>query len=660
MLFYGACYYPEHWTAEQAEKHIALMQKAGINVVRMGEFAWCKFEPEQGRYRFDWLDEVIAALHKAHISTVLCTPTCIPPQWALQRYPDILQVDADGRVRNPGSRCHCCKNALSYQILSEGIVREMARHYGKMEGVIGWQTDNEFGCHHTTRCYCERCGKAFRNWLINKYGAEEAVNEAWGTAFWGFDFRQWTQIPLPRTMPAGSNPSHWLDFARFSSDSQINFHKAQCDIIRSLCPNHFITHNYMGRFHEIDYHKLSEHVDFASWDNYPNAWDDPYSPAYAHEITRSFKGRFWVMEEKSGPTGDAGSGLLGEQPEPGEIRRWAWQAVANGADGVLFFRWRACLSGAEQYWHGILDHDGVPRRRYAEIRRTGKEFATAAPELKNTRIDAKVALIRNFDILWAMDRQPGAPGFSYDAHCFELYRAVKRNGHSCDVVDVTADFTKYRQVIAPCLAIVDEPLVAQLEAFVKTGGTLVLTPQSGTRTPANRMTDATRPGLLADLAGVTVEEVRPYHHGQTNEIHFARGNLITQTCTVGNWVEVLECATAVPVAEYRDEALASKAAITANSYGQGTVYYMGVHLPPEVLKAFLTDILDEFPIKDIPEGVEVTQRVGPGKNLVFVINNTRERQTLTLPGQFQDVISGKSVGPEVAISKDGVLILKTV
>lgn len=658
MLFYGACYYPEHWTTEQAKQHIPLMQKAGINVVRMGEFAWCKFEPEQGRYRFDWLDPVIVALNKAGIKTVLCTPTCIPPQWAYTRNPGILQRDAEGRTRHPGARCHCCKNAPAYQMLSETIVREVARHYREMEGVIGWQVDNEFGCHGTVRCYCEHCEKAFREWLRLKYGSTDAINEAWGTSFWGFDVRNWNEIPLPRCMPTGPNPGHWLDFVRFSSDTQVKFMKVQHDMLKDICPKHFVTHNLMGCFPEIDYYKLAQFTDFPVWDNYPDSANDPFLPSYAHEITRSLKGRFWVMEERSGPTGDAESGLLGEQPELGEIRRWAWQAVANGADGVLYFRWRACLFGAEQYWHGILDHDGVPRRRYKEVSKTGEEFARVSSEIEGTQVVARVGLIRSFDSLWSVERQPGTPGFAYDQHCFEMYRAIRQTGHSCDIVNVDADLAKYAVVFAPCLALVDEALAGRLDAFVQAGGTLVLTPRSGSRTPDNQMTDKTLPGLLATMAGITIEEVRAYHHGQENEIGFARGPLVAQTCTVGRWVEILQCKTAEAIAEYRDEAFTGKTAISRNAHGKGSVYYLGVYLPASVLREFVGALTPEFPVKDIPEGVEVTLRRNGQKRLVFVINNTSERQSVALPGQFPELLSGETVGPKVAVAGNGVLILK--
>ncbi len=659
MLYYGACYYPEHWTAEQAKNDIPLMKKAGINVVRMGEFAWCKFEPEQGRYKFDWLDPVIAALHKAGIATVLGTPTAIPPHWALMRHPDILQVDRFGHTINQGARCHCCKNAPGYQMLAESVTRAIGLHYAGMDGVIGWQVDNEFGCHESTRCYCEHCAKAFREWLLEKYKAEEALNMAWGTAFWGFEFRNWPEVPLPRHMPTGPNPGHWLDFARFSSDTQVRFQRSLSQALKNTCPKHFVTHNYMGRFSQIDYYKLSEHVDFPTWDNYPDAHADPLEPAYGHEITRSFKNKFWVMEQKSGPTGDAETGLLGEQPEPGEIRRWAWQAIANGADGLCYFRWRACLTGAEQYWHGMLDHDGVPRRRYVEIAKTGEEFARISEHVAETRVPARVALIRDFDTLWSCERQPTAPDSNYDHHCFELYRAVKRTGNSCRVLSRGEDVSSYAVVLAPCLALVDKDVVERLKAFVSNGGTLVLTPRSGTRTVSNTMTPFTPPGLLAELAGTTIEEVRPYHHGQTDEIQFTDGKLKGQTCTVGRWVEVLKCASAKPVAEYAaDRFYKGRPAIACNTLGKGKVYYIGVFLPMDALEAFVSDILPAFPIAPIPEGVEATCRKGKNGLYVFLLNHSSSQQVVKLPGKYTDLLSGEGIGSEVKLAANGVVVFK--
>ncbi|HEO69766.1 MAG TPA: hypothetical protein ENN80_00770, partial [Candidatus Hydrogenedentes bacterium] len=323
-----------------------------------------------------------------------------------------------------------------------------------------------------------------------------------------------------------------------------------------------------------------------------------------------------------------------------------------------YFRWRACLTGAEQYWHGILDHDGVPRRRYDEVARVGKEFAKVAPELKGTGVSTPVALIRSFEDLWSVQRQPAAPDFSYDAHCFACYTAVKRNGHGCRIVSPGADLARYKVVIAPCLRLVNEAIAERLRAFVEAGGVLVLTPQSGTRTPSNAMTDKPRPGLLAELAGLTVEEVRPYHHGQTDAIRFIHGPLANEVCTVGTYVEHIECSKAEALAEYVTEGESPGAAIGRRRYGEGCIYYLGVLLPQDVLERFFGTILPDFAIKGIPQGVEVTRRNRKGLRLIFLINHTREQRTVVLPKAFPELLTGEDVGPKVTIGPNGVLILK--
>ncbi|MBI4556814.1 MAG: beta-galactosidase [Candidatus Hydrogenedentes bacterium] len=658
MLYYGVGYSPEYWTAEQAQDHPSLMRKAGLNVVRMGEFAWSRFEPESGRYRFDWLDSIIRDLYKKGLATVLNTPTCTPPPWAYAKHRGILRVDRQGHRGHVGTPGYCCKNAPEYQMLADQIVEKMARHFAEFEEVIGWQTDYEVEIPSATRCYCEHCETAFRQWLVTKYGSTDAVNEAWGGAFWSFEFRQWNEIPLPRGRSARCNPGHWLDFARFSSDTQIAFHKRQYELLKSLCPNQFVTHGLRSTLPKNDVYRLAAHLDVVSCDNHSDAQEDPLLASYRHEAARSLKGSFWIMEQACGPTDWARAGSLGESPEPGEMRRRVWQAIANGAEGVLYQRWRACLTGAEQYRQGILDHDGEPRRRYAEVRKTGEELLKVRAYLENARVDARIALILSYEILWSLEHRPGIPNWSYARHCFELYRAVKRRGHACDVVNPDVDLAKYKVVLAPCLTIVDDALVTRLGAFVKGGGTLLLTPRAGACTPANAMTHRTRPGLLTDLVGATVEDVRAYHRGQTQEITFARGGLIAQTCTVGQWIEMLKCTSAEAVAEYRTEPFAGKPAIVRREHGLGEVHYLGVYLPTESLEKFLSYLLPEYPVKSIPDGVEITQRKGDAGRIVFIINHRAERQTLELPGKMQDLLTEEIVGPQVKVASHGVLILR--
>ncbi|MCC6490835.1 MAG: beta-galactosidase [Candidatus Hydrogenedentes bacterium] len=656
MLRFGATYCPEQWTPEETAEHIKLMVKARVNVVRMGEFAWCTFEPEQGRFRFEWMDRAVEAFHKEGIDTVLATPTAVPPMWVFAKHPHVLHVDAHGLRSNPGARHHCCMNAPEYLLLCDAIVQELARHYANVPGVLGWQLHSSPGCHGTVRCYCEHCEKAFRQWLLAKYETIEHLNEAWGSAFWGFTFRNWSDIPLPRATPDGPNPGHWLDFARFSSGTHLAFCKRQRGLIRHHCAEHFITLAARTCSGELDYAAHAELVDFLSWDNAPALPEDAVRTSYHLELTRSFKGMFWTAAQPAGPSATAG--VLGEAPAPGDLRRWAWQTVANGADGVCFHPWRTARQGAEQLLHGVLDWDGAPRRRYKELARTGEEFANAGGQMLDTRVDAKVALLRSYEIGWTMERQPGAAGFDYDAHCVSLYRAVKRTGHVCDIVSPNAPLSGYAAAIAPCLAIADEALAAQLEAYVKEGGTLVFTPQSGSRTAGGARPGAGPPGALQDLAGARVDEILAYPEGGEVTLNFSRGALIAQQCKVGRWLESLECTTAQPVAEYAEGRLKGKAAITQRIIGKGHVYYLGAYLPQDMLERFVGGLMPEYRIKGIPDGVEITQRRGKDGRFVFVINHSGQRQTLPLPGTFPDLLTGQTVGPVVTVSANGILVLK--
>ena len=256
----------------------------------------------------------------------------------------------------------------------------MVRALGDHPHVVGWQTDNEFGCHGTVRCHCRYCKIGFEDWLRQRFGDDiEALNAAWGTAFWSQQYNGFDEIYPPRdtadrTANDGANPSLVLDFYRYSSDVQVSFQREQVELIRRHSPGRTVTHNLMGMFSQIDYTKLAADLDVVSWDNYPfwtNGTNRP-PPPLAHDLMRGLKGRtVWVMEQASGA---GGWGTYPATPQPGQMRLWAYQAVARGADMISFFRWRTCRYGREQYWHGILYHHGIPQRRYEEVKQLGTEF----------------------------------------------------------------------------------------------------------------------------------------------------------------------------------------------------------------------------------------------------------------------------------------------
>ncbi len=266
---FGICYYPEQWPENQWELDARLMREAGLEIVRIAEFAWHKMEPAEGRFEWAWLDRAIAILTGAGLKLILGTPTATPPAWLTRTYPEVLRVDSSGRGRDHGTRRHICLNNPTYRQHSGRIVQAMAERYGHHPELIGWQVDNEFGGGGTSRCYCSACAVAFRGWLKVRYGTIEALNEAWGTVFWSQTYDDWTQIRPPSDHIDKPNPSHVLDYYRFSSDSVVSYQQEQIEVLRSLSPDRFITHNFMGLFRDLNQFDLARPLDFITWDNYP-------------------------------------------------------------------------------------------------------------------------------------------------------------------------------------------------------------------------------------------------------------------------------------------------------------------------------------------------------------------------------------------------------
>ncbi|MCJ7625606.1 MAG: beta-galactosidase, partial [Anaerolineaceae bacterium] len=350
-FFFGADYYPEHWPEERWPVDAKLMVETGFNVVRLAEFAWSRMEPEDGCFDLSWLDRAIKILSEHDICVVLGTPTASPPPWLMSKQDDLFLVRKDGVRLTYGLRREYCINNPVYHLYTERIVSKMADHYTGNLHVIGWQIDNEFGNH----CYCNICRGQFHQWLQNKYSNLEDLNSKWGTEFWSHIYTDWSQIPVPLAPVVAHNPGLHLDYKRFMSDSFRAYQKLQIDFIRKHTSAQFITHNLMGfKFDDLNYYDNSVDLDFVSWDNYVRMqWDmrsaiDPSNSALNADTMRGLKKKnIWVMEQQSG---SGGWDIAGVPPKPGEMRLWTYQSIAHGADAILYFRWRTCRTGTEQYW----------------------------------------------------------------------------------------------------------------------------------------------------------------------------------------------------------------------------------------------------------------------------------------------------------------------
>lgn len=657
-IHFGVDYYPEHWPRERWDLDADLMQKMGVQVVRMAEFSWHKMEPSEGTFDFKWLDEIIEIMDSHGIKTVLGTPTAAPPAWLANKYPEILPVDRMGIVHGFGGRHHDCQSNKVYREKVRIIVTEMAKHYCNNPGVIGWQPDNELGNSHDDLCTCDSCRKAFQIWLEKKYSNVDRLNEAWGTAFWSQEYNSFSEVFAPRITVAGENPSQMLDWRCFHSDLIIDFFKWQADIIRKFCPDHFITHNYMGFADTVDYYGLSELVDWASHDQYPSGfWNQdgmcpPHVLAAQLDGIRSYKKKpFWIMEQQAGITG---WGEMGRLPEPGQISMWSLQSIAHGADAIVYFRWRTCAMGTEQYWHGILPHSGIPGRTYAELTDMVNKMRPVMEEIKGSMPANKAAIVFSFRQNYALRTQKQSRYLEYIDQIYKYYKAFYDSNVSVDFVSDDDDISEYSLVVAPLQYLMTPELENKYIQYVENGGTLLLTMRTGVKNADNIcMTDMPLPGKLATITGCTISEYDALYGAKINVKTDVPGKY---EATV--WADLLDCAEDTEVLAVYDDDIFYKGVpvITKHPYGEGFCFYVGTE-PDENLMKYVIGKAVRTAKADVSHnadsGIEITSRVGNGHEYTFIINHTGK--TGHYDGVEGTLIYGETKG---LINPHGVHIVK--
>lgn len=660
QFIYGVDYYPEAWTEPQWEKDAQEMQAAGINFVRMGEFAWAKMEPSEGQFNFAWLDRALRILNAHGIKAVLGTPTAAPPAWLYAKYPDIAAVSKDGIRYRFGSRRDTSINNAHFLAAARSIVTAEAEHFKNNPAVLGWQIDNEVGGPY---CYDSTCLAAFQQWCRAKYRTLDALNSAWGTIFWGHTYSAWSQIPLPwNTLYAVSNPGLALDYHRFFSDDTRSFVKLQADILRRISPGKAITTNEMGLFDPVDYSRLNTVIDFVAWDNYPMLSSPDYADYVAaglgHDLMRGSKHQqnFMVMEEQGGLPG--WTMFWAKQAPPQLYRVWAYQAIAHGADGVCFFRWRTSRFGTEQYWQGVLDQDGYLNARYRMVSRMGKEVKRLTPLLRGSSVVSNVALLVSPDSRWAFDIQPTTKSLNYDRDLLDYYSAFRRRGLNVDVIFPQGNFSKYRLIVAPLLFVTSPALTERLTEFVRQGGTLVLTFRSGVKDEHNAVTLETLPGPFTALAGVVIHNFDP-QADQKQDIVMAGG----ARYPAGVWYDVLTPTTARSLATYGERYYAGQTAITENHFGDGNVFYVGTQpSTPGFYDGFIARALHSAGLTTrplLPAGIELSSRQNSAHKIMFILNYTNHEQSVQIGEPTHNALTGAAEPSAVTVGGYGVLVLST-
>ncbi len=660
MFHFGADYYPEHWPEERWAEDAQLMQEAGFNVVRLAEFAWSKMEPHEGQFDFEWLDRAIKVLSAHGIRVVLGTPTASPPPWLMTKQEDLFLVEQNGVRRTYGLRREYCPNHPLYREYTEQIVKQMAEHYKNDPAVIGWQIDNEFG----DRCFCNICRVEFHQWLQKRYQTLENLNMAWGTVFWSHVYTDWAQIPVPLNIIHSQNPGLALDYRRFMSDTYRDYQHFQIEIIRKYCPGHFITHNLMGfKYDQLNYYDNTADLDVVSWDNYPRTqWGmqaavDPARAALSHDTMRGLKKQnFWVMEQQSG---GGGWEYVAVPPKPGELRLWTYQSIAHGADAIVYFRWRTARTGTEQYWQGILEHHGIPGRRYAEVSTVGRELKKISEVIAGSLLKPRIAIMQSYDTRFAFQVQPNNPRFGYEKHIQDIYRGFYNINMPMEIVSEKDPLIGYKVVVVPAMYVLTHETVANLERFAADGGVVVFTARTGVKDETNTVVNMKLPGLAARMCGIEIEEYVSMPIDEDNRVRFGIPELEDEFSTSA-WVEIIEPKGAQVVAWHTHDFYADKPAATINQFGKGKVVYLGVMGDSayyDAIARWISGLAEIEPLIKSTAGVEVSERWQGDQRLLFVLNHTNKPQRVSLDGSYKDLLSGKIVEGRVVIAALDILIL---
>lgn len=634
----GVCYYPEHWPEDWWAEDARRMREAGISYVRIAEFAWSRYEPRRGEFDWAWLDRAIAVLGGAGLKVVLGTPTCTPPKWLVDQFPDVIPYDEQGRPRGFGSRRHYTFSSQSYWRESRRIVEALCQRYGRNPHVVGWQTDNEYGCHDTILSWGEVDLKAFRQWLRKRYQSPEQLNAAWGNAFWSMEIQDFEQAALPNLAVTETNPAARLDFWRFHSEQVVAYNRLQCDIIRAHSPGRWITHNMMGFFNDYDHWSVGDDIDIASWDSYPVGFTErfPFSEAdhvrwaeTAHPDIAPFfndlyrcigRGRFWVMELQPGPVNWA---AWNPAPKPGMIRLYTWEALAHGAEVVSYFRWRQALSGQEQM------HAGLNLPGQHEWSQGGREAVQVGQELQDIGAlpsagKAPVAMVHDYEASWITRIQPQGRDFDFSELTFRWYEAVRKLGLDVDFVRPGADLKGYQLVLVPTMPHISD---AAESAFAAYDGVVLYGPRTGSKTRHHAIPANLPPGPIAHLIKVRVLEASSLRPGLTAKVKGrVKGN-------AARWREKLEVQGCDVLAKFEN----GDAALTAS----GQLHYLACWPEETLLNAVVRLVASKAGLKihDLPDGIRIRRR---GK-LLFVLNYGDTSWRIPFAGKV--VLGKRSVVP---------------
>lgn len=665
-IWYGGDYNPEQWGPETWQEDERMFKLAGIDVATVNVFSWAMLQQDEDTYDFSFLDATIDRLYKSGVHVCLATSTGAHPAWMARKYPDVLRVDVQGRKRRFGGRHNSCPNSPAYRKYSEKLAGLLAERYKDHPGLLIWHVSNEYGGY----CYCDNCAAAFRTWLKERYGTLDEVNRAWNTRFWGHTFYDWEDIVVPNELSEEWNGNRTnfqgisLDYRRFQSQSLLDCYKLEYEAIKKYTPDIPVTTNLMGFYPELDYFEWAKYMDIVSWDNYPSL-DTPVShTAMTHDLMRGLKSGapFMLMEQTPSQQNWQPYNSL---KRPGVMRLWSYQAVAHGADTVLFFQLRRSIGACEKYHGAVIEHVGHEHTRvFREVAELGRELQQLGGTLLDARTEAKVAIVYDWENRWATELSSGPTvALNYVNEVHKYYDALFRMHVECDMVSVEEDFGKYEIVIAPVMYMVKPGFAKKVEEFTQNGGTFVTTFFNGIVNENDLVTTGGYPGELRPVLGIWAEEIDALFPDQKNQIVMKQpwGEL-TGPYECGLLCDLIHAEGAEVLAEYDADFYKGMPVLTVNRFGNGRAYYVASSPEASFLQGFLKNLCEEKGIKPLleaPAGVETARRVKDGKAYLFLLNHNAEDTQVDIGANTKkELLSGETLAGTVTVSGRGVLILE--
>lgn len=669
-IVYGGDYNPEQWEERTWEEDMRLLKLAGIDILTLNVFSWAALQKEDEVYDFSRLDRIMEMVQKHGFLVCLATSTGAHPAWMAKKYPDILRTGFDGRKRKFGDRHNSCPNSPTYRKYSALLAGKLAQRYQNYQNIAAWHISNEYG----GACYCENCEKAFRLWLKKKYGTIEEVNRVWNTAFWGHTFYDFEEIVVPNLLSEhySENGTTFqgisLDYARFNSDSILACYQLEYDAIKVHTPQIPVTTNFMGFYKPLDYQKWAGSLDFVSWDSYPFAKETPAETAMKHDLMRGLKDgqSFALMEQTPSVTNWQTYNTI---KRPHVMRLQSYQAVAHGADAVMFFQMKRSIGACEKFHGAVIDHAGHENTRiFRECKELGEELNQLGAATLEARAEAKAAIVFDWDNWWAVEYSTGpSRELRYYDEIFNYYKALHALNLGVDFVSVNSELSGYSLVIAPLLYMVKEGFEKKLEEFTAQGGTVVVSFFSGIVDEHDLVTIGGYPGKLRKLLGIWVEEIDGLPEGEENSFRFLETKYPARLLC-----DIMHTEGAEVVSEYLADFYRGTPVITKNHYGMGTAYYIGSRSNDAFYRMFFQKLCKELeitPAAAVPEGVEAVRRCNSSGEYLFLLNHSQNEKKIrveftaadgTQVSKVKSLLNGRnySYGSMIDLAPKDVLILK--